>query len=96
MIEIEVRKYQHNAILAYVELQPTLISKIKEARKGENKMKLYSKLLRKEKILSLWSKKMKCYGTDIDYVFQKEIKKEIMTKARATPYTSHPNSTKMY
>ena len=29
---IEVRNYQHNATLAYMEIQPTLIGKIKEAQ----------------------------------------------------------------
>ena len=95
---IEVRMYQHNATLAYMEIQPTLISKIKEAQQGDAQTEAILKTIRKGKVTEfkikedgvLWYRDRLCVPNN------KEIKKELMSEAHTTPYTSHPGSTKMY
>ena len=38
MMGIEVKKYQNNSILTSIEIQPTLINKIKEAQKSDQQI----------------------------------------------------------
>ena len=49
MMRIEVRNYQHDSILTSMEIQPTLISKIKEAQKGDQQIEAIFKTIRKGK-----------------------------------------------
>jgi len=99
---IEVRKYQHNVILAFMEIQPTLINQIKEAQKGDKQMeeilKTIEKAINKGKVSDfrvkddgiLWYRNRLCVPDNM------KIKKAIMSEAHATPSTSHLGSTKMY
>ena len=79
---IKVRKYQHNSILTIMEIQPTLINKIKEAQKGDQQIEAIFKTIRKGKKIDfhikedgvLWYKNRLCVP-DI-----KKLKKEIFQK----------------
>ena len=47
---IEVRRYQHRVTLAYMEIQPTLISRIKEAQQGDAQLEDLLKPIRRGKV----------------------------------------------
>ena len=49
MMGIEVRNYQHNSILTSMEIQQTLINKIKKAQKDDQQIEAIFKTIRKRK-----------------------------------------------
>ena len=95
---IEFRKYQPNAILSAIEIQPSIIDEIKTAQKKDEYLQFmiertketdWSGFSTKEDG-SLWYNNRLCVPDN------SELKKNIMKEAYFTPYTAHPDSTKMY
>ena len=95
---IEFRKYQPNAMLSAIEIQLSIIDKIKVAQKEDKylqAMKERSKETDQSDFSimddgSLWCNNRLCVPDNL------ELKKKIMKKSHSTPYTAHPSSTKMY
>ena len=95
---IEFRKYQPNAMLSAIEIQPSIIDDIKMAQKEDKYLQFmiertketdWSDLSTKEDG-SLWYNSRLCVSDN------SELKKKIIKEAHSTPYMAHPDSTKMY
>ena len=98
MMGIEVRRYQSDAMLSAIEIQPSILDEIKAAQKEDEYLQSmiertkeidWSKFSTKEDG-SLW------YNSRLCVPDNPELKKKIMKEAHSTPYTAHPGSTKMY
>ena len=84
--------------LASIELQPTLISQIKEAQKGNESINGIKRRIGTRKVPGftedkegvLWYKGRICVPAD------SELKQVIMKEANDTLYSIHPGGTKMY
>ncbi len=84
--------------LASIELQPTLISQIKEAQKGNASINGIKRRIATGKVLGftedeegvLWYKGRICVPAD------SERKEVVMKEAHDTLYSIHPGGTKMY
>jgi hypothetical protein len=83
--------------LASMEVKPTLLDRIREAQKGDSEMEEIKENMSKGKAGfhedeqgTLWFKKRLCVPSD------PEIRKLIFQEAHDSPYSIHPENTKMY
>ena len=98
MMGIEVRRYQSDAMLSVIEIQPSILDEIKAAQKEDEYLQSMIERTKEtdwsdfstKKDGSLW------YNSRLCVPDNPELKKKIMKEAHSTSYTAHPGSTKMY
>jgi hypothetical protein len=85
-------------IIACLEVKPTLEDQIKETQKGHPSIKGIKKKvnLGKASEFTINSQGIPWYGKRLCVPNKEELKQQILAEAHTTPYSIHPEGTKMY